>query len=167
MLRFVAVPFTLYHILSLSPAYCPPPPPPPKKKGNSQMAESVKDNQAAPIPRFIQQQFRVLSNSVESSHSNTQPFLNPIPMSRASPPSLENQSASRQARLQEERTVLSISVSAGKDGGQVPQSSLLSSLVVWSTLCCSLGSERVPQGGGGWEPVASWPNIRPDNSQLY
>ncbi len=31
---------------------------------------------------------RVLSNSVEEKYSNTQPFLDPFPMSRASPPSL-------------------------------------------------------------------------------
>jgi hypothetical protein len=53
---------------------------------------SLKKFKKAPTPLPLTA--RVLSNLVEEQYSNTQPFLNPLPMSRASPPSLNYQSTS-------------------------------------------------------------------------
>jgi hypothetical protein len=56
------------------------------------MAGSVQNNPAAPTPFHLQQEYSRIQQK------STQPFLNPLPMRRASPPTLKYQSA--QARGQ-------------------------------------------------------------------
>jgi hypothetical protein len=77
---FLGIPFTHYHVQQ----YFPPCRQLPPKKGNSQMDSSV---------RITRQLLSLFSNTFYS----TQPFLNLLLLSRASPPSY--QYASSQARL--------------------------------------------------------------------